>query len=49
MFKRLGAISVATIAFALAIPLAAPANAAPAQGGDNAVSYMRVGGGLPCC
>lgn len=50
MFKRLGAISVATAAFALAIPLAAPANAAP--GGhdtDTTISYMRVGGGLPCC
>lgn len=48
MFKRLGAISVATVAFALAIPLAAPANAAPAKD-DTTITYMRVGGGLPCC
>lgn len=47
MFKRLGAISVATAAFALAIPLAAPANAAPHR--DNTISPMRVVGGLDCC
>ena len=47
MFKRLGAISVATVAFALAIPLTAPANAAPAR--DNNISPMRVVGGLDCC
>jgi len=47
VFKRLGAITVATAALALAIPLAAPANAAPTR--DNTVSYMRVGGGLECC
>lgn len=47
MFKRLGAISVATAAFALAIPLAAPANAAP--GHDTTISYTRVVGGFGCC
>ena len=49
MFKRLGAISVATIAFALAIPLAAPANAAPSNDRTTSVSPMRIGGGLECC
>jgi len=48
VFKRFGAISVATVAFALAIPLAAPANAAPARD-DSTISFMRVGGGLGCC
>jgi hypothetical protein len=47
VFKRLGAITVATAALALAIPLAAPANAAPTR--DNSVSPMRVVGGLDCC
>lgn len=48
VFKRLGAISVATVALAIAIPLAAPANAAPTHD-KGATSYMRIGGGLPCC
>jgi lipopolysaccharide/colanic/teichoic acid biosynthesis glycosyltransferase len=48
VFKRLGAISVATVALAIAIPLAAPANAAPAKT-DTTVSYMKVVGGLGCC
>jgi hypothetical protein len=49
VFKRLGAISVATVAaLAVAIPLAAPANAAPAKT-DTTVSYMRVVGGFGCC
>ena len=48
MFKRLGAISVATVALAIAIPLAAPANAAPAK--DNTtISYNRTVGGFGCC
>jgi hypothetical protein len=48
VFKRLGAISVATVALAIAIPLAAPANAAPAK--DNTtISYNRTVGGLGCC
>lgn len=49
MFKRLGAISVATVAFALAIPLTAPANAAPARDNDTTISYMRTVGGFGCC
>jgi hypothetical protein len=47
VFKRLGAISVATVAFAIAIPLASPANAAPVRD-TSTVTYMRVGG-LECC
>jgi hypothetical protein len=49
VFKRLGAITVATAALALAIPLAAPANAAPANTDRGTISPMRIGGGLDCC
>ena len=50
MFKRLGAITVATAALALAIPLAAPANAAPTDHlGSVSANYRTVGGGLGCC
>jgi hypothetical protein len=46
VFKRLGALSIVTAAFAVAIPLAAaPANAAPMRP-DSGVSMTRV---LDCC
>lgn len=46
MFKRLGALSIVTAAFAVAIPLAAaPANAAVMRT-DSAASMSRV---LECC
>ena len=46
VFKRLGALSIVTAAFAVAIPLAAaPANAAPMRP-DSGVSMTRV---LECC